>query len=91
MSGLTKSGGRHKCWLQRNRIDAGNARVSFRIMERIELKQVIGSEPLLCEDCGGLMRLVGSEPHPVRAKTDLLTYACTACDEFLVLPAQSWN
>ncbi|HEY8441119.1 MAG TPA: hypothetical protein VIK79_06685 [Xanthobacteraceae bacterium] len=32
------------------------------------------------------MRLVGSEPHPVEAKTDLLTYACTACEEFFVLP-----
>ena len=91
MSGLTKRGGRHKCWLQRNRIDAGNARVSFRVMEQIELKHVIGSEPLLCEHCGGLMRLVGSEPHPVQSRIDLLTYACTACDEFLVLPVQSWN
>jgi hypothetical protein len=35
------------------------------------------------------MRLVGSEPHPVEAKTDLLTYACTACDEFFVLPIET--
>jgi hypothetical protein len=35
------------------------------------------------------MRLVGSEPHPVEAKTDLLTYACTACDEFFVLPVDA--
>jgi hypothetical protein len=32
------------------------------------------------------MRLVGSEPHPVEVKTDLLTYACTGCEEFFVLP-----
>lgn len=32
------------------------------------------------------MRLVGSEPHPVEAKTDLLTYSCTACEELFVLP-----
>ena len=36
-----------------------------------------------------LMRLVGSEPHPVEAKTDLLTYTCTACDEFFVLPVDA--
>jgi hypothetical protein len=35
------------------------------------------------------MRLVGSEPHPVEDKTDLLTYACTACDEFFVLPIEA--
>ena len=34
------------------------------------------------------MRLIGSEPHPVMSGTDLLTYACTACDEFLVLPSE---
>jgi len=32
------------------------------------------------------MRLVGSEPHLVEARTDLLTYSCTSCEEFLVLP-----
>jgi len=42
--------------------------------------------PLLCPRCGGLMRLVGSEPHPVEAKADLLTYSCTGCEELLVLP-----
>jgi len=30
------------------------------------------------------MCLVGSEPHPVEARTDVLTYNCTACDEFFV-------
>jgi hypothetical protein len=42
--------------------------------------------PLFCEDCGASMRLIGIEPHPVEDETDLLTYCCTACDEFLVLP-----
>lgn len=32
------------------------------------------------------MRLVGSEPHPVEANANLLTYSCTGCDELLVLP-----
>ena len=32
------------------------------------------------------MRLIGSEPHPTRDTADLLTYACTACDEFVLLP-----
>jgi hypothetical protein len=41
--------------------------------------------PLLCQRCGGLMRLIGSEPHPIEAKADLLTYSCTACEDFLVL------
>jgi hypothetical protein len=31
------------------------------------------------------MRLIGSEPHPTEAKTDLLTYSCTACGEFQVV------
>jgi hypothetical protein len=55
-------------------------------MKPIELKEIESVAPLLCQDCGGLMRLIGSEPHPVEAKTDLLTYCCTACDEFLVQP-----
>ncbi len=35
------------------------------------------------------MRLMGSERHPVEAGTDLLTYICTSCDEFLVLPTKT--
>jgi hypothetical protein len=31
------------------------------------------------------MRLMGSERHQVEADSDLLTYICTSCDEFLVL------
>jgi hypothetical protein len=45
--------------------------------------------PLLCQHCGALMRLVGSEPHPVQVETDLLTYSCTGCSEFLVIPLRA--
>jgi hypothetical protein len=55
-------------------------------MKHIVLKEVQNLAPVLCGRCGNLMRLVGSEPHPVEANSDLLTYACTACDEFFVLP-----
>jgi hypothetical protein len=55
-------------------------------MKQIEIKHADSLAPLLCRRCGGLMRLIGSEPHPVEAKTDLLTYSCTACEEFLALP-----
>ena len=58
-------------------------------MKQIELKEIERLAPLLCKQCGALMRLIGSEPHPVEAKTDHLTYCCTACDEFLVLPIQN--
>jgi hypothetical protein len=51
-------------------------------MKQIELDEMESVAPLLCQGCGGLMRLIGSEPHPVEAKTDLLTYCCTTCDEF---------
>ena len=55
-------------------------------MKHIEPKETKSVAPLLCQRCGGLMRLIGSEPHPTEAKTDLLTYSCTACEDFLVLP-----
>jgi hypothetical protein len=57
-------------------------------MKQIELKNVTGLAPHLCQHCDGLMRLIGSEPHPVEAGTDLLTFCCTSCDEFLVLPIE---
>lgn len=44
------------------------------------------SMPTLCSRCGGAMRLVGSEPHPVAPATDLLTYTCTVCDALDVVP-----
>ena len=33
-----------------------------------------------CNKCGGRSRLVGIEPHPTRAHTDLRTYECLVCD-----------
>jgi hypothetical protein len=33
-----------------------------------------------CEECGGLMRIIGIEPHPTRAYTDLRTFECTDCE-----------
>ncbi|MGB9396708.1 MAG: hypothetical protein WCB32_18180, partial [Pseudolabrys sp.] len=59
---------------------------SLKRMKHIESKETKSLAPLLCQRCGGLMRLIGSEPHPTEAKTDLLTYSCTACEDFLVLP-----
>ena len=53
---------------------------------KLELKELIGSAPHLCQRCGGPTHLIGSEPHPVEAETDLLTYYCTACDEYFVFP-----
>jgi len=41
--------------------------------------------PMLCGHCGGLLRLVGSEPHPVQGNTDLLTFSCTRCEELQVV------
>jgi hypothetical protein len=55
-------------------------------MKLIELKEVKDLPQRRCQRCGGAMRLIGSEAHPTEAKTDLLTYVCTTCDEFLVLP-----
>jgi hypothetical protein len=55
-------------------------------MKYVERRDPKTLAPLLCPRCGALMRLVGSEPHPVEIQTDLLTYSCTACDELLALP-----
>lgn len=33
-----------------------------------------------CTKCAGRTRLIGIEPHPTRAHTDLRTYECMACD-----------
>lgn len=55
----------------------------------IRLKQETPSAPIRCEFCGGQMRLIGSEPDPVKDNTDLLTYLCSACGEFAVLPIES--
>jgi hypothetical protein len=55
-------------------------------MKILEAKEAKSLTPYPCEHCGGLMRLVGSEPHPVEPKIDLLTYSCTACGAFQVTP-----
>jgi rRNA maturation protein Nop10 len=34
-----------------------------------------------CEKCGGATRLVGIEPHPRLADTDVWTFECTSCGE----------
>ena len=64
-------------------------RPNVSVMKLIELKEVKDLAPHRCRQCGGVMRLIGSERHPVEAQTDLLTYVCTTCDEFLVLPDAS--
>jgi hypothetical protein len=58
-------------------------------MKQIQLKEVTPATPCDCQSCGGLLRLIGSEPHPVQDNTDLLTYTCTVCDEFQVVPVES--
>ena len=34
-----------------------------------------------CEKCGGTTRLVGIEPHPRLAGTDVWTFECTSCGD----------
>ena len=53
-------------------------------MKTIEIKESKTLASFPCTACGGLMRLVGSEPHPVHEKVDLLTFNCTACGAFQV-------
>ena len=39
------------------------------------------SEPgSACAECNGPTRLIGIEPHPTKAHTDLRTYRCLVCD-----------
>ena len=33
-----------------------------------------------CAQCNGPTRLIGIEPHPTRARTDLRTYQCLVCE-----------
>ena len=54
-------------------------------MKQIEIEEV-ELAPHRCQRCGRLMRLIASERQPVEAKTDLLTYCCMTCDEYLVVP-----
>jgi transcription elongation factor Elf1 len=53
-------------------------------MKNIEINESKSLNPFPCERCGGLMRLVGSEPHPAESKVDLLTFTCTNCGAFHV-------
>ena len=77
-------------WLQRNRIDGRDGCLSVGVMNQIILqKQETPSTPIHCQFCGGLMRLIGSEPHPVEDNLDLLTYVCSACNEFAVSSIES--
>jgi hypothetical protein len=83
----SKMGNKPKRWLQRNIIDQSRVCPSVGGMGQIELREEKPSVVLHCAGCGGLMRLVGSEPHPVQMMTDLFTYVCTSCDECLVVPS----
>lgn len=89
VTGLPKPPNQHRYWLQRNRIDGAHVQRSVGVMERIELKEATELAPHLCPRCGVLMLLIGCERHPVEASTDLLTYCCIPCDDFLVLPTES--
>jgi hypothetical protein len=44
-----------------------------------------------CTKCAGRTRLIGIEPHPTRAHTDLRTFECMACDAVraIVVPLAS--
>jgi hypothetical protein len=55
-------------------------------MKQISLKEPKVSAPHLCQCCGGPVRLIASERHPTETETDVLTYWCAACDEYLVVP-----
>jgi hypothetical protein len=55
-------------------------------MKQIQTNSMKSVAPLSCDECGGLMRLVGSEPHLTEANTDLLTYTCTSCGGLKVIP-----
>jgi hypothetical protein len=64
-------------------------------MKQIELKEIRISKDEtklaahLFQRCARGMRLIGREPDPMEAKTDLLTYCCPPCDEYFVLPIES--
>jgi len=53
----------------------------------IRLKEETPSTPL-CQFCGGPTRLIGSERSPGKDNTDLLTYICSPCDKFAVMPVE---
>jgi len=55
-------------------------------MEQIQINTMKDPTVATCGKCGSLMRLIGSEPHPITPGTDLLTFTCTQCDAVEVLP-----
>jgi len=55
-------------------------------MKEIQIDPVDLTAVVRCGKCGGLMRLVGSEPHPTKDGTDLITYSCVRCEAFDVVP-----
>ena len=55
-------------------------------MQQIQIDLSNPTAPKTCSKCGGSMRLVGSEPHPVAPETDLLTFSCTSCEDVEVVP-----
>jgi hypothetical protein len=55
-------------------------------MQQIQIDTMKNLTAAPCGKCGSMMRLVGSEPHPVRADTDLLTFSCTQCEAIEVMP-----
>ena len=52
----------------------------------LEQSPAVGSPP--CKECGGSTRLTGIEPHLTKARTDLRTYECLACEavQAIVVP-----
>jgi hypothetical protein len=54
-------------------------------MKQIQIDKLDSLAPISCGHCGSLLRLVGSEPHPVQANTDLLTFSCTNCESLQVV------
>jgi len=55
-------------------------------MEKTQTDLIDLTATVRCSKCGGLMRLVGSEPHATKDDTDLITYACVRCEAFEVVP-----
>jgi hypothetical protein len=49
-------------------------------MKQILMDQAAAPVSPVCEQCGAPTRLVGLEPHPTDAATDLLTHMCRLCE-----------
>ena len=56
--------------------------LNFRSMSTLTIDLAL-SDPAsgsTCAKCTGPTRLIGIEPHPTKAHTDLRTYRCLVCD-----------